>query len=157
MKEGREKYVPPGAREPSKKTIVEELDLTKAFDTENEAEIIEERIDQLIKGLGLDRNDLILRGFDGTPQKINNLLKHGNDIPGGKMFFAGGIEGMHDPYESAYGNPLRYADQQKNPAIAVYDPNKVESGEKYYEYVLKPDAKGPEAVLAIFKLKLAGS
>ncbi len=122
-----------------------EIDISEGWDTESQ-------IAAFIKGLKklkIYRKGLLYSGFDGS--KVGQQF-HSNE--GEDVIFCSHEENLTGSYSENTAHAdnqsaFDFASEYKQPAIAIYDPSKMEKGLSYHEYKIKD----PAALLAIIILK----
>ena len=122
-----------------------EIDISEGWDTESQ-------VAAFIKGLRklkIYKKGLLYSGFDGS--KIGQQF---SSDEGENTVFCSHEENLTGSYaeksETADNqSAFEFASGYEQPAIAIYDPSKMEKGNRYHEYKIKD----PSALLAIIILK----
>jgi hypothetical protein len=112
-----------------------EFDLSEAWDSESQIKLFFKRL----KKLGLYKKDLLYSGFNGEKAGKQMHSDEGRDI-----VFCSPESG----FSSGSENPFEYATDYEQPAIAIYDPDKLKKTgpEKYI-------ITDPTALIAIIQIK----
>jgi hypothetical protein len=118
-----------------------EVNLSEAWDTESEAELLIEAL----KRAGIYKENLLFCGFNGAQQ-----------FRTARSLFASWEENLKEGWSGGEDiNPIEYAFEQKKPAIAIIDGDKIDNppargaGWKYAEIKISDQS----ALLAIVFLK----
>jgi len=122
-----------------------EIDISEGWDTESQ-------IAAFIKGLKklkIYKKGLLYSGFDGS--RIGQQF-HSDEAE--NVVFCSKEENLTGSYtestlEADNQSAFDFASAYKQPAIAIYDPSKMEKGDSYHKYKIKD----PSALLAIIILK----
>lgn len=118
-----------------------EVNLSEAWDTESEAELLIEAL----KRAGIHKDNLLFCGFNGEKQ----FRTTGKVFATWEIDLKGGLSGEEGI------NPIEYAFEQKKPAIAIIDGDKIDNpprkgaGWKYAEIKIMDQS----ALLAVVFLK----
>lgn len=139
--DGRPKSTSGNTPESEPAAEIYDIDLSKGFDTEAQLKILKRKL----RSLRFYRPGLLYSGFNADHIGESSSSKE----PDGSIFCAKEKD-MFDYSNADFesNSPFAYASEYKTPAIAIYDPSKMEpaSGLSY-----KP--RSPDALIAIVRLK----
>lgn len=131
MEQSPESIIPPE---------VYEANLSEGWDSVSQGEIF---LDE-IKKMPFYRPGLLYSGFNA-----DDIGKNSSDVEKGVVFCATEKEILE---AITTQNPISYASEQDNPAIGVYDPDKLSLYDVGFGYVVTD----PTALLAVVKLNFEG-
>ena len=93
---------------------------------------------------------LLYRGFDG--ERIDVVKQFGTDIPASNVIWCSDENYFCEKYGDDR-SALRYAQNYVNPALSIYDGNKMTRGEDDQEYNFVEGISPLDALIAVFVLK----
>ena len=119
-----------------------EIDISEGWDTPSQAEVFLKEL----KKLRFYRPGLLYSGFDG-----DQIGKSWGSTEGKFVVFCATVADISG--EGDYANPLEFAMEYKNPAIAVYDSAKLEFVDPVHQGNEGYRIKDPTAIVGIIGLK----
>ena len=149
--EGRE--IPLEARGPE----VRQITFDNAWDQQEERRQIHEQVLAFVEEKKIDPKNIMVRGFEGTPEKIEAMLATGIEHPDIE-FFAGLVENIPrtdtDVHDPLVASPVTFAEAYEQQALALYDRAKLEQETdiELDAYVLREPDGARRALLAVMKL-----
>lgn len=152
MRERGNPGMPKNEGSPERKKIkipIRTLDLSKAWDTPSQAEIIF----GALRKMGINPEDCVYGGFDGEYLKLVVSTGTHSTEPG--IMFCSDCADLKKESGHTDPNALDFAFDNQSPALAVYDLNMLEftGSDNFYEYKIKEGARPEQLIKVIFKLK----